>query len=469
MKIITLIIYLFITTFNIISLNKDISKNLIDIIKNENKKNSILNLKLYLKDKYKDKLITNEQYNKYIEFINIISNNKEFNYKDLINLAINLNNKDLIEDLILQYNIDISIINNTSLIEFILESDDTKIIDIISKDKNGIKYIVDNSYILYSSIINNRLNIIEYILKNGIDINRKIQFSRVPIVLAAAINKKYIIKMFIKHNANINLKENDYITALTRTIANNYIDKDIINILLKNNIDINWIDIIIAINNNLEFKYTNISKLIFQAKILDIYYNAYINYDYKINIKYLVFKIINIILDYIYYKLSSFTIDIILPNNNLYYISKIFIESNNSNLCKNNIYQFINNLNFSEKTILYKRFLNKINLYKFSKIIALNIENGIIDTDKISIDHKNILEDIIKSLKLIKNDKKIKRFINIKDLILIYLNRYKEINYKIENLEYKYNIENRLILEIIKNLNSYKDITMIFLLFKKLH
>ncbi|WP_147677670.1 ankyrin repeat domain-containing protein [Algibacter pacificus] len=96
------------------------------------------------------------------------------------------------------------------------------------------------------------INIIDYFIGKGIDVNQADKKGNTPFMKAAQSNSLDIVKHLAKHNKNINLKNKDGQSALTLAVERN--KPEVIEYLLANNADATIID---AKGNNLAYYLVN--------------------------------------------------------------------------------------------------------------------------------------------------------------------------------------------------------------------
>jgi hypothetical protein len=251
------------------------------------------------------------------------------------------------------------------------------------------------------------------------------------------INILHIIKYLIKNNIiDINKIKLSDIIILD--------DPDLIKILIKKNITIESIeDIIIKLINSRSKNKKLKIELVIKAKIFDYYTQYYIsNTDPKKKLE----SLTNFC--YILKKINL---------KNKEHINYLYntIKEHNDNIIDNR-YHILKSINNEKihKSIFYKRFLHNIHLYNISRIIANNLDNGIIDIQEIEKEDLLILKNVLTTFKVIRINQKIKRFISINDLIKLYDIEYKHIDNIVENSS----IIKTLIIEIINNMPYYSYI-----------
>ncbi len=125
------------------------------------------------------------------------------------------------------------------------------------------KYNFDISNIHYKSLI--------FLLDNGANINIKID--KPPLLIACQYNMINIVKLLLKYNCDVNLKDNDGRCALGTAIYNS--DFEMVKLLIENNADINQY---MTLGQN----YLPIVSLIYSNdKIINYILEQKIDYEYK--------------------------------------------------------------------------------------------------------------------------------------------------------------------------------------------
>lgn len=137
---------------------------------------------------------------------------------------------------------------------FIKITSKLKLLKLFTEDNiNKIYYYRDN--LLINSIKNNSIICIDYLIKNGININIPLKSGQMPLHYCALFNSYKCIDIFIKNGANVNERSiRDGYTPLHFAVFNDY-DK-FIKILIKYGANINIVDhyghsaLLIAIEND---------------------------------------------------------------------------------------------------------------------------------------------------------------------------------------------------------------------------
>ena len=110
------------------------------------------------------------------------------------------------------------------VIEYFLK----KGVNVDSKDPNG------NTALVHASLLN-QLNIVKYLLENGADVNAGSTVT--PLMAASYVGNKDIAAFLIRNKANVNIKGDKGLSALTLAATNGH--SEIVSLLLKNKADIN--------------------------------------------------------------------------------------------------------------------------------------------------------------------------------------------------------------------------------------
>jgi ankyrin repeat protein len=305
---------------------------------------------------------------------------------------------------------------------------------------------------------------------------------KTPLMIAVCNDFKDIVDILIKNRVDLNKVDSLNKTALIYAISRGCFD--IVSKLIENNVRLNYTNdhnicylvynLLYSVaansnsNDNLIKNYFDIHHIIYRACLLDIYFDNYSGVNLKLVLKYPLY-----LLEYYLYKYSNYAIlnDIYQLNDAFNKNFLLFKKTNFlkvSNLLRMSINNILNRRQFFNsdliniiqgedryKDIIYKRLLNKIYFYDLAKIFASNLSTGYISISNLNQYDKLLISNLLKNLKLRDIDSISK--IYLKYLFIIYFNNYIIIDKSFVS---------SFIEVVIENLQNYSDIALVFFMFK---